>query len=70
MTYEIEKDIPSPKLNGKGKSKYPFALMKVGDSFFIQIKKPPHQIYGMAKYHKTKVCMQKENDGYRVWRIE
>jgi hypothetical protein len=67
MTIEIESDIPLPEL-------YPFAKMKVGDSFLI----PPEKSKGSAtvsayRYGASsgkKFTIRKTDKGYRCWRIE
>ncbi len=75
--YKIEKGIKIPEI--KQGTKYPIALLKVGQSFFVEA--PRNQIYGVLKnilarayYHKLKT--KKEfvtriyDNGIRMWRVK
>jgi len=88
--YEIEKGIPIPDMRrpgnkngmGRGHKIYPFANMKIGDSFVI----PPRNginydarrqsmlssLRKFNKLHKTKIKItsRSSKSGLRVWRIE
>lgn len=65
--YKIDKNIPMPT---HGNERYPFAQMKVGDSFFIKSKdyRDSRTLYTGARRHKIKITCRKENGGIRVWR--
>lgn len=69
MGYEIEKNIPLPEK----RSVYPFADMKVGDSFFAEGKKT-NQLQNAAKHWVKskgwKFTAQSTDDGARIWRVE
>ena len=47
-TYQIEKNVPRPfrRSLAKGQSKYPFATMEPGDSFFVaaDMRRKRHQV--------------------------
>jgi len=71
MTYYIEKNIPR-KSSGHNQSKYPFAKMELGDSFFYEGER---SVITSAAAHGTKktgwkFSISKENNGFRVWRVE
>jgi hypothetical protein len=67
MTIKIESGIPMP-------AKFPFAKMKIGDSFLIPVgvNKSTVSVYANrhAKKTGTKFTVRKTPDGYRCWRIE
>lgn len=74
MSFTIEKNVPIPENRGRqaGSSKYPFAEMEIGDSFFTQTKH--NSVYVRARqYAKTHTgyafAVRKEGEGCRVWRI-
>ena len=72
--FVVEHNIPVPTSSGKGRpSKYPWAVMKVGDSFFVPGIKTV-QIAGVAqsqaRNHGTKWTTRAVNGGARVWRIK
>ena len=66
---EIEKNVPLfPR---KTNTKYPFAEMKVGDSFVIPPRPKTPILQGYAKTFGIKITIRRQPDGsYRVWRIE
>lgn len=71
--FKIEKNIPPPSRGGPGrKHKYPFREMEVGDSFFYRGLRGT--IVSCANYfgkrNNAKFVTRKENDGFRIWRIE
>jgi hypothetical protein len=72
MNYKIEKNIPLPASQRKGK----FALledMEVGDSFHVSDVTAPAGIYSKAESLGIKVTVRSilhHNGGFRVWRIE
>lgn len=77
--YEIEAKVPriSPGLR---MAKYPFRIMKVGDSFFV----PKDQVSGrgdtvrascshyrikLGHKYEMRTVVEHDRTGYRVWRI-
>lgn len=72
MMYVIEKDVPMPKLPSalrvKGSSKYPFARMEVGDSFFSATNAQSAALrYGRS--NNMRFSARKLEVGYRIWRV-
>ena len=72
---KIEKNIPIPEACGGAITrKYPFNEMEVGDSIFIEGRKgsytPGNAAHNYGKNHGKKFTSRKENDGFRIWRIE
>jgi hypothetical protein len=68
--FKIESDVPVPV--GNTRSKYPWAEMKVGDSFFVEhgsqnVLSTSGRQYG--KFHGGKFSTRREGNGVRVWRI-
>lgn len=67
---KIEKDIPMPEFEDKGRStKYPWTEMEFGDSFFSKTKNPP----GVRKEYRDaglRFRSAPEGDGWRTWRVE
>lgn len=75
---KIERGIPAPSGPAPGKKQYPFDLMKVGDSIFVEPTCDDHtkairardaaHKYGnrQGKEFRTKA----ENGGIRIWRIK
>ena len=76
MTYAIEKNIPTPELRfpRKKTAKYPFAKMKVGDSFFVPEGKLNRISTSMAYFHNhnkpKRVTARTIEGGVRIWRIK
>ena len=70
----IEKNIAIPpvKFSGGRRPKYPWATIQPGDSFKVRTKKSTtiHGIYYCARNMGMRVSIRKEEDGYRVWRID
>jgi hypothetical protein len=69
-TFKIESGIPVPPGN---RANYPFAKMKVGDSFLVPGVKNSAAIASSVSYRKNRygenyVCRTTEG-GLRVWRI-
>lgn len=57
--------------------KYPWATLKVGDSFFVEGAHLKHGLYScLASYNRNKaknpisITLKQEGDGVRVWRIK
>lgn len=71
--YEIEKNIPIPDPNKGRKSKYPFATMQVGDSFFVSDKKQTVIGSCASAYSKrnpdVKFTVRVAEGGVRCWRV-
>jgi hypothetical protein len=72
--FEIESNLPIPKRTGRGGrrgSKYPFANMAIGESFFAPVK-PSALRSAVAVYVKAhpgiKFAVRTEEGGARVWR--
>lgn len=72
--FTIDKGIPVPKQVGTGrKTKYPFDLMEVGDSFFIKDTKVKTISCSCGIYGKRlnrKFTSRTVEGGARVWRVE
>lgn len=66
--YEIEKDVPIPEVSGKGRSKYPFYEMAVGDSIFSENVSIRQAAYAHARRNNKTFIVRKVEGGYRVWR--
>lgn len=77
MNYKIERGIKIPPRRHGGKlEKYPFAKMKVGDSFFVQDRDPKRAVlrlnsvsYSAGKRYGYRFVVRREDDGARVWRV-
>lgn len=67
---KIDKGIPIPPSNTG--SRYPFAHMEVGDSFFAETRqsKMTAAARNWGVRLKRKFVTRKESNGTRVWRIE
>lgn len=73
---EIEKGVPMPADAGQGPSKYPWALMEIGDSFFVPngdrvatVRQQAAKKGGQLG-RKFTVSAKGQNGGVRVWRTE
>ncbi len=71
---KIEKDIPIPKGEGRGrKPHYPFGCMEVGDSVFFEGKNTGSKEYvaanALGAYHGKKFSGRTVDGGLRVWRV-
>lgn len=78
-TYVIEKGVPIPKsgrgANQRGRSKYPFAQMDVGDSFpakkHYSTLKASARLFVRAGGGKGRAyIVRRTGDGCRVWRVK
>lgn len=72
---EIDKNVPLPQSTRRGSSRYPWALLEVGDSFLVVgvgAKSMPSQatIQGRLLGRKFSTSARNQNGGIRVWRIE
>lgn len=65
-------DLPNRK---RGKSKYPYEKMRVGDSFEVTGKKKSTVLWGATQWAKNnnkkwKFTIRTEETGIRIWRIK
>ncbi len=70
--YKIERNVPVPKKVGR-KRKYPFDIMKVGDSFAAPVKVAASMkacAMQFAKLHNRKFTMRIADGSIRCWRIK
>jgi len=73
---EVEKNIEIPRRHKN--TKYPWAELKVGNSFFVADKKKKHVMFScVAAFNKGKkkkdqitITLREEGEGIRVWRIK
>ena len=72
--FRIQKDVPLPARQRA--SKYPFADMDIGDSFYLSqylsrgsVKAAAHA-FGKKQSPIRKFVVRKENTGARIWRVE
>lgn len=73
MNIKIDKDIPPPPLGRAPATRYPFADLEVGDSFFIP-GATPQSISGSTSWARNKLTPRKftvrtVEGGTRVWRV-
>lgn len=76
--YLIEKNVPPPLKPGtrRGKSKYPFWKMEVGDSFVVRPVDQKLRVSIAQTMRRARVttgwtfCSEWEGDGMRYWRIK
>lgn len=76
--YAVERNVPAPGINRPSRAtKYPFANLKVGDSFFVPHDRDNRAIPRVrsaasiwAKYHNHKLVTRTVDGGIRVWRIK
>lgn len=70
----LDRGIPMPELSEKRKnSRYPWAAMKVGDSFLFPAKNTRQACFQAAKWHSRdgkEFCVAQTDEGYRCWRTE
>lgn len=67
--YKIDKDVPLPSA-AHGNAKYPFAQLKVGDSFFVEGLPSAARVaaYNSSKRLGITLVSRREGTGYRIWR--
>lgn len=69
MAIKIDTDVPTPV----GLSKYPFEIMKVGDSFHVDTKvgtlRAASYSFTRRKDGTVKFVVRAEDDGARCWRV-
>ncbi len=72
--FEIESEIPLPHVLFGRPAKYPWAKMKVGDSFFSPCPSVSTSVSHVNKKSGMKFTVRKSTkdgvQGWRVWRIE
>ncbi len=75
----IEKGVPIPKINISKRRKYPFMLLKVGDSFCVKangeaFKKTEATLRSSALYYQGvsthRFSVKRVDGGIRCWRTE
>ena len=73
MSYRIERGVPMPKARAPRVIKYPFAKMRVGDSFLIPTKDlcrhAAHSVRGAARARGMQASVRKVAGGVLVWRV-
>lgn len=75
MTFKIESNVPPPSGESLRPAKYPWAEMKVGDSFHFDGSPGTRDRISassrsFAKTHSGFAFVtRREGDGYRIWRI-
>lgn len=76
--FAIESNIPVPLTATGASHRWPFAEMKIGDSFFVpletagaigQIVRPAASVWA-RRHAGFKFTIRKMDGGYRIWRIE
>ena len=66
---KIEKGVPiPPRDRGHRSSKYPWATMEIGDSFFVPKAKMGSSASIAGKRYQRKFTTRPEGDGTRIWR--
>lgn len=76
MKFVIEKNVPMPYAGNGAPTKYPWADMEIGDSFFVPDVPKTFNIYKCVvqfnERHKKSIVVKqrRESNGVRVWRIE
>lgn len=76
MKIKVERGVPAPPRTAS-RTKYPFADMEVGDSFFMSAAFPEHErgrvsaaACAYAKKHGVKFSTKVFDTGVRTWRIK
>jgi hypothetical protein len=68
---EIDKGIPIP--TGRCQSRYPFAQMKVGDSFFVETNRSSAAKSAIKdrrrRFPNERYVSRKKPTGTRIWRV-
>jgi len=77
---DIERDVPLPERGAKTKAKYPFAKMKIGDSFLVRApggycsalssRVGQAANYRAKAYPGERYTTRRVPGGLRVWRID
>ena len=70
---QIEKDVPLTNASHMKGSKYPFAMMSVGDSFKVEVKPASMRslatAYSKKEQGTVKFAVRAVEGGTRVWRV-
>lgn len=69
MTIQIEKHVRPPRNHRGPPRKYPFDIMKVGDSFIVETHEQRLSAQICARHEGYKVRTTKETVGYRIWMV-
>jgi len=76
-TYSVESGIPIPDTPGRRRSRYPWPMMGVGDSFFVTDETAGDGFalrsaasYACRRGGHGRFYVGKTEGGFRVWRIE
>lgn len=68
---KIEKGKPITAIQGRGrKPLYPWAQMKIGDSFFAKVRNIGKSRFNAQIKYNAKFITRKEKGGLRVWRVK
>jgi hypothetical protein len=79
VTIKIDRGVPPPGRQGVRNIKYPFKLMKVGESFFVPKEETETSNVRTASYYAARTYGMKFNTaiveekgvwGIRVWRVK
>lgn len=74
--FKIEKDVPMPKVYNGRTCRYPFAEMRIGDSFFVAESVATSNSVGSSVHYfrkknkSVKFAVRREQGGCRVWRTK
>jgi hypothetical protein len=69
VSVEINKDVPLPV----DKRRYPYGVMEIGDSFFVdggKLQLVCNNNYRSGKRLNRKFIARREQEGVRVWRVD
>lgn len=64
---KIEKRVPMPPRRN-ARNGYPWADLKIGDSFFVTDRGLRGSFYSVAARHGYRIAVRNDGDGIRVWR--
>lgn len=71
--FVIDNNIPVPPLPTRASSKFPLALLEVGDSFLHAVENDRNRLASAAHQygvrHGKKFTVRRVEGGFRVWRI-
>lgn len=69
MTYAVEKNIPIPEHNPRGRATSAALSMEVGDSILVKTESEQKSVRAtMYKYKRTVVVRKTPEGKYRIWR--
>ena len=72
MQIDIDKDVPVPA-NTRVRNRYPYDLLKVGESFFVKgvnLQSMYNTNFRWGKKLGRRFIARVEDAGVRVWRVE